>query len=248
MAINQQSHDLPPRTAADPDVERAKAWWKEYGKAVVSGVTIGLIAVGGWNYWQHYQQARAESSARLLTELRGAIELHAEQTAARVDVGEQPGDDAERDAAIETAAESIEYLASELTGEYADSVYADFAAFLIAKFREEQGDSPGAESALQWLLDNSEDVSWRHIARLRLATLLLARNDTDGALTFLDVPQPQGFAPRYDELLGDAYLQQNNLPAARDAYERSLERLPRNSLSRAVVRLKLDNVGAPQPN
>lgn len=44
--------------------ERLQKWWKKYGDYVMAGVSILVIGVAGWTYWQHYeQQQRYKASA-----------------------------------------------------------------------------------------------------------------------------------------------------------------------------------------
>jgi hypothetical protein len=37
-----------------------KAWWKQYGNALIVGIVIGLVLLAGGNYWKQYKIKRAE--------------------------------------------------------------------------------------------------------------------------------------------------------------------------------------------
>ena len=51
--------------AYNPDDQLAslKNWWKQYGKALIAGVVIGLLLLAGGNYWKQYKIKRAETAS-----------------------------------------------------------------------------------------------------------------------------------------------------------------------------------------
>jgi len=272
-------------------MERAREWWRDYGRAIVAGAVIGLSAVVGFNYWQHREQTRAESASDLFETMHELLATHATEVAtaeaeaeaaaaaeeaeenAEDDAGEDAdsaGDDstvadaAESDAAEETAAETVETdepaepeesetaaairdTAAELMADYAATPYAVHAAFALAKLSVERGELAPAAQSLQWILDHTggDDAVLRHIARLRLASVLLAQNEAARAIELLRRPvdATTGFTARYDELRGDAHLQSGDSDAARDAYRRGLDALSADSIGHFLLKLKLDNLG-----
>lgn len=297
---------ITPRTrGGDSDMERARAWWQDYGRAIVAGTVIGLSAVVGFNYWQHREQTRAEAASDLFETMHELIATHAAEVAAAeaeaeaksaeeaaeseddagdetaeetvdetVDETADSGDDdaAESDDAVETAAEetaddsaetepaepqesetavAIRAAADELMSDYASTPYAAHAAFALAKLAVDDGDLEPAAQALQWVIDNADDDDpvLQHIARLRLASVLLAQGEAARVIELLRRPAAAdengggGFAARYDELSGDAHLQNGDADAARAAYQTGLERLTAGSVGHVLLKLKLDNLG-----
>ena len=59
-------------------------------------------------------------------------------------------------------------------------------------------------------MDNSKDTELRHIARLRLARVLIDQGKPDDALKTLS-DAPGAFAARYHEVRGDALLCEEGL-------------------------------------
>lgn len=284
-------------------MERAREWWRDYGRAIVAGAVIGLSAVVGFNYWQHREQTRAESASDLFETMHELLATHATEVAtaeaeaeaaaaaeaAEENAGDDAGEDeetagedaaenedadstvdetAESDAAEETAAETadestetdestepaesetaaaIRDTAEELMADYAATPYAVHAAFALAKLSVERGELAPAAQSLQWILDHTggDDAVLRHIARLRLASVLLAQNLPGPAIELLRRPvdATTGFTARYDELRGDAHLQSGDSDAARDAYRRGLDELSADSIGHFLLKLKLDNLG-----
>lgn len=312
--------------AGDSDMERARAWWHDYGRAIVAGAVIGLSAVVGFNYWQHREQTRAEAASDLFATMHELIATHAgemaaaeaeaeakaaeeaaaaeaeaaeenaaedeseevadadtDDSAAETDVAEETAaeESATEDSADETAAETdsaesdetadadesaetaeaeepepgaetaaaIRDTAAELMSDYASTPYAVHAAFALAKLAVDDGDLAPAAQALEWILEHADtgDPVLSHIARLRLASVLLAQSEAGRAIELLRRPaetgDAAGFAARYDELTGDAHLQNGDPEAARAAYRRGLEQLSAGSIGHVLLKLKLDNLG-----
>lgn len=234
--------------ARDPELERARQWWRAHGRSIVVGLALGLGAVVGFNYWQSQQATQSEEAAILFERLQDAIaeaadnanESATETDSAAADPAAQPAAAAGDDASAPV--DAVRLIADDLMRDYEDTPYAAHAAFAVAKIAVTAGDLERAAESLAWALENSAANELRHIARLRLAAIRLAQNAADAALALLEVPE-EGFRARYLELRGDAELQRGNIQRARSAYESSLEALSPASAARALVQLKLDNLG-----
>lgn len=235
--------------ANDPQLDRVREWWQQHGRPIIGGLSLGLLAVAGFNYWQHHQQTRGEDASILFERLQAEIET-AGEAEAEVEADTEADTDAEANAETDTdtdtdtkATPAVETIAEELMSAYSATPYAAHAAFALAKFAVEDGDLAAAARALRWALDNGKDDTLLHIARLRLASVLLSQDEADEALALLNGANPEGFVARYDELIGDAYLHKGDVANAREAYQRSLEKLPSGADEHALLKLKLDNLG-----
>ncbi|WP_423909837.1 YfgM family protein [Candidatus Spongiihabitans sp.] len=221
------AEDKLPQFAEDDNVVRARAFWNENGKSIVAGVIIGLGGIVGFNYWKSYQQTEGENASVLFDQLRFG------QTDNDIDMGP---------------------VADELKEKYSSTAYADLAAFSMAKQFVEKNDLESAAHELNWVMDNSQDSGFRHIARLRLASVVLAQETPDKGLEILAITDKGGFESRYHELTGDAYAQRGqggdnqggDSERARIEYQKSLETLPVGSSHAGFIQLKLDNVGESQ--
>lgn len=247
-----------PQFAEDSELERAKSLWKENGRSIIVGLSVGLASVFGYNYWQGYQQEQAESasilfdrlgSSLLLAELKGNPDSETDtDSEAKTDAEkEEEADDESEDANDVT----IRNLVTELMDDYKSTPYAVHGAFSFAKFSVERGNFDEAAQALEWVVDNSKATGMRHIARLRLAAVLLAKEgseeevkaEADTVLALLEVEESGGFSPRYDELRGDAFLKKGETDSARTAYQNSFDALSPSDDERDLLQLKLDNIG-----
>ncbi len=241
--IPQPQPQTQPQFAENAELERAKAWWKKNGRAIVVGVGLGLGSVAGYNYWQSYQQTQAENASLLFGKLQDAVAAAAIDAETKTEPSNDTDTENQNHLADPIAA-PIRTLAEDLMSDYRTTPYATNAALLLAKAAVESDALAQAAQALQWILDNSDDNGMQHIARLRLASVLLAQEQSQAALALLTVEDQGGFSARYHELTGDAHLQAGDIDSARSAYQRGLDRLPPTSDEHALLKLKRDNLGS----
>lgn len=201
----------------DDQLASLKAWWQQYGTALIAGVAIGLLLLGGLNYWKQYRAGRAEAASVLYEKL---IEnLQSGRT----------------DEATATAAT--------LVGDYAATPYAGKAALLAARLRLDAKDPAGARQQLEWAAEHAREEAVQHSARIRLGHLLLDLKEADAALALTAVRDPGGFESEYAELKGDALLAKGDRDGARTAYQAALDKLSPQSPYRGLLTMKRDNLG-----
>lgn len=203
---------------ANEDVEQLQAWWKAYGGAVIMGVVLGGLLLVGLTYWRSHKQDQAQGASALYTQ------LEADSTAKN--------------------APAVDATATQLMKEFAGTPYAGKAALVLAKQKYDANDVAGARQQLQWAMDNAKEPALRHVARIRLARLLLAQNEVDGAARLLEVKDRAGFVADYEELKGDVLYKQAKGVEARAAYEAARAALPANSPYARVLEMKRDDAAA----
>lgn len=181
----------------EEQVEAIRRWWQENGRSVITGVVVGLAAIGAWRGWEWYttQQGLQASS-------------HYEQVMSALGSDQR-----------ETVAEH----ATILREDYAGTPYAALAAFAAARAAVD-ADAPGeAESWLRWVLDNADDAHLRHLARARLARVVGAGGDTAVALELIDADVPSAYTALYGEIRGDLLAARGDRAAAAEAYREALD-------------------------
>lgn len=198
-------------------IEAIKKWWKENGRAASAGVVIGLAVVFALWAWRDHNKSQAEAASaeyqQLIVELEQDKQEAAEQRAARIQ------------------------------GRYARTPYAVLAALAQGKIKLEQGDAGAAQRHLQWALDNAAQPELEHIARLRLARVMLDRDEKSAALSLVASVKGDAFAAQYEELRGDIQLAMGQPDAARASYQRAFTLLAPDSGQKALLQMKLDDLG-----
>lgn len=202
----------------DDQLSNLKTWWKQYGTALIAGMVIGGLLLGGGNYWKQYKTKRAEAASLLYESLVADLQQGKPDT--------------------------LTATATKLMQDYEATPYAGKAALLLARARFDAKDMAGTRQHLEWAMQNATEVSVQHSARLRLGRLLLDQGDAEAALALVKIKETDGFVSEYEELKGDALLAKGDRQAARRAYQAALAALARGSSYAQALGMKRDNLGA----
>lgn len=175
--------------------EQLRHWLRENWVWMVAGVALTLGGFYGWRWWESRQAGRS-----VVAEARFAAMVTAL-------AGNQ------RDEGLR--------IAGELTGEYADTPYADQATLVLARLDVEGGELQKAGERLAQVMENSDDPELRLVARLRLARVQLAQAQYDAALATLSGAGEASVAARVAELRGDVLYAKGDRAAALEAYRQA---------------------------
>jgi predicted negative regulator of RcsB-dependent stress response len=195
-------------------IEVFRSWWRENGRYVISGIVIGVGLLFGWNYWNKQQgTARVEASGLYET-------LLAEVSDSDV-----------------SAAEGA---AQRLYDEFDSTAYALQARLAMARLYMDAGRDEDAAGELRQLLEAGRDPEIEMVARLRLAKILLYQDKPDEVVPLLEGHRDTAFAARYSEALGDAYVAQDRVADAAEAYTAALADNPNTpTVDRTLIQMKL---------
>ncbi len=196
----------------DEDLVRARAWWKENGSSIIAGIAIGVVMVVGYNYWQTYQENRANEVAQLYeayqasndeTALKALTDANAGSTytqLARLTAAKNAADEKQYDQAAS--------LLKDVLASGTDSGMKAVAALRLATVYLSQNKP---DEAIQLLDSQAESV----------------------------LPLQQA---RSAETKADAYLQKGDQAQARALYQSSIDALTAAGQPATLVQLKLDNI------
>ncbi len=206
-------------TTEEEQVAAIKKWWHENKWSVIGGVVIGVGAVWGGRAWLDNQQNYSEAASAV-------YQLMLE------DVSQGKNDEA-----------SVQ--GAQLLGQFSDTAYSSLAALMMARIKQEAGDTAAASAHLRWALDNTKNDAVRHEARLRLARLMVAEGKYDDALDFLNNIDAGVYESTYEQLRGDIYIAMGQPESARTAFMRALASAALGERGRELLQMKLDDLGQP---
>lgn len=193
-------------------LEAIKRWWNDSGKQIAMGIAVVAIVYFGWQFWNRSQTNVSAEASALYDQLTGIAVISPDATLA----------DENRQRANE--------LVQQIRAEYADSVYALYAALFGAKLSVDVNDLDAAKEHLEWLLANTRsgffgatDPTLIALASLRLGRVLLAQGQGAQALTVLGGAEPGALAAEFEELRGDIYMSQGQREEALTAYQAALD-------------------------
>ena len=180
----------------EEQIERLKGWWKQNAISILLGVGGGLGLVFGYQYWQQQRVSVAENAS------------------------------AEFQQVIENTTPELEALittSNKFKTEYASTPYAVKVALLSAKHSVENNALDSAATELRWVVDNAKDTFTQHLARTRLASVLVEQNKLDEAKSLVSITNKGSFESNYHEIDGDIARLQEDFSAAKTSYEKALE-------------------------
>ena len=198
-------------------LEGLKAFWNQYGNFLLTVVTVVLLAIAGYRAWGWYQERQALEAASVFEQLRGAAE--------KKDIAK------------------VKETAGTIFEKYNATAYGEMAAMVAAKAYVEAGDMKSAKAPLQWAVEHAVDDEFRHVARIRLAGILLDEKAYDEAYKLVSLEPPERFAGLYADRRGDILVAQNKLADARTAYRLALDKLEGTSPLKRLVQVKFDALG-----
>jgi len=201
----------------DDQLANLKAWWNQYGNALITGIIIGLVLLAGGNYWKQYKIKRAEAASQLYENLLADWQ--------------------------QGKSDAVSTAAAKLMQDYAATPYAGKSALLMARQRFDAKDIAGTRTHLEWAMQNASETQVQHSARLRLARLLLDQGEPAAAWALVNIQETDGFVSEYAEIRGDVLLAQGDRDGARRAYQTAIEKIAPSSSYLQVLTMKRDNLG-----
>ncbi|MFT3930515.1 MAG: tetratricopeptide repeat protein [Spongiibacteraceae bacterium] len=216
----------------EEQLEALKAWFRQNGRHLVTGMLVAAVAAFGIFSWQQRQAHRADSASadyqNLLQAMR-ALDANA-------------GDAAKIKEQLATA----RHLAETLKTDFESSSYAQFAALFKAKLAVDENDLAQAETELKWVLEHKPTAEIKALTQLRLARVLFAKGDNDGALAQLDEKSAGSYIGAYLQLKGDIAQARGDVEAARAAYVRAqeLEKEMSSPINDPLLEMKLRDLQA----
>jgi len=206
--------------------EQLRNWLRENWIWLVAGVALTVGGYYGFRAWESRQSSRAVEAGQRFAAMLDAIGANRRDEGLRI--------------------------AGELTGEYADTPYADQASLVLARLDVDSGDLAGAEKRLTAVAEASADPDLRIVARLRLARVQLAQGRYEEGLRTLDAVATPAVDARVLELRGDVRLAQGNPAAALAEWRKAQEAAAADTAAAAQVdtellQLKIDELGAAGP-
>jgi predicted negative regulator of RcsB-dependent stress response len=201
-------------------LEEMRAWWSENGRFVIAGVVLGIAAIVSWNEWRSgIEETRVEAS-RLFEDIM---------------VAAYNGD-----------LEAAETAAGDLFDNYERTVYPGQARLALARIYMDKGRDQDAADILRELIVPGDESEIQMVGRLRLAKVLLYQGKAGEVIALVKDRGDSGFAARYSEVLGDAYVAEGLFAEAQMAYEAALSENPQlSTVDNNLIQLKINDLPDP---
>ena len=197
----------------EEQVDRIKKLWKDYGITVVAALAIGIGGTVAWDYFKAYQSNQAQAASNLYTSYLEASGL----------------------------GEPTTPFLEELESNYGDSAYFAFTLLRQAKGEVDAENFEAARESLSKAVDVARGLPIGDLVALRKAKVEFELGDYDAVLLTLQEIETAGYRWQALMLKGDVHFQNDELDAARDAYQSAKDQLPLGFESN-VVDMRLASV------
>ena len=206
----------------DEQLEQVKRVVAENWAWVVGGVALGAALIFGYRYYDTYQNDRALRAAAQFDDMAAALQ--------RNDAGKS------------------HQIADGLIKDFPTSPYADQAQMVLARLAVDGGQLANAVAPLTEVMTHSKDLELRHVARLRLARVLIDQGKADEALKTLAEDAGWGaFGSRAHEVRGDAFYAKKDVKSALAEYQAAVLGGETGGVDSALLQLKIADLGTPAP-
>ncbi|MFP4607378.1 MAG: tetratricopeptide repeat protein [Thiohalospira sp.] len=202
------------------DEERAEAlqqWWQRWGRLIIVGVVIVVLAIVGVQLWLDHQASQAEGAAALYS---------------RLQLQDGSG-----------STETADELGQRLMDEFSGTPYAALAALYRARVAADEGDFERAADLAEWAGERAEPSAVRPAAELRRARLLLeldrAGEAAELAAGVAEANPAHAATARAIE--GDARADEGELKPALEAYRAAREGAEADA-QKQLLDMKIDDL------
>ena len=194
--------------------ERLQRWWGENWKSLVGSVLLAIVAVVGWNEYQSYTNAQAQSAAKAYQSFINA----------------------------RGAGQPVEDLLSEIDNEHSKTSYQIFSLLYRAKDAVTESDWEAALGYLDSAISLTNDPKLLDLVRLRKARVQFQLEEFDETLATLGEIKVVGFKVGVSELTGDIHRSLNDRVRAAEAYQAGIADAE-DSSAVVILKLKLSSLG-----
>jgi len=174
-------------------IDQMRSWWSEYGGYVIGGLGLGIALLAGLNYYQNSRLEEQLQGSALYETLIGHV--------------------------ASGSLEEAEVVAAELDTDYASTSYAAQGKLVLARLYMDKNRDQDAADVLGELVASDSDEALKHVARARLARILMYQGKAQEVVDLLEGQESAAFSATYNELLGDAYHALGRIEDAQVAYQ-----------------------------
>lgn len=202
----------------EEQLESIKKWWNRYGTMITICVSIVMILIAGFRYYQWHQD-KMKQQASVIYE-RMMVEFSNKNN------------------------KSVRAYAGELVKDYPHSVYADAAHLTLAKIYVGKNKLQKAQSELQLVAAGSNMPALKQIAKIRIARLLADKRSYSDALKELSSLEDKTYLPVINELKGDIYGAMHQYQNAIESYKLAMDEVKNNGMSNLFLEMKTNALAA----
>jgi predicted negative regulator of RcsB-dependent stress response len=199
-------------------LEAIKNWWKRYSNVITITLSIVLLAISAYKYWNWHQDKVNQQASTTYEQLMLAFSNQ--------------------------DAKGVRGYANELLNDYGQTVYADAARLTLAKLYVSREKFAKAEEELAYVAKYSKMDALQQIAKIRLARMFAAEKAYNKALDELGKVNSSVYMPVVNELKGDIYAATGQYQQAVISYKKAISEVQTNGMGNLFLEMKSNELAA----
>lgn len=199
-------------------LEAIKKWWKRYNNVITILLSVVLLSISGYKYWNWHQEKISQQASNAYEHLMVAFSNQDNR--------------------------SVRAYANQLLGDYGQTVYADAARLTLAKLYVLREKYPKAQAELEYVANHSKMTALQQIAKIRLARLLASQKLYDKALAELSKVDNTVYMPVVNELRGDIYAATGKYQQAVVLYRKAISEVQTSGMGNLFLEMKTNELAA----
>lgn len=202
----------------DEQLDAIKKWWNKYSNTLSLILSLILLIVAGFKYWNWHQEKITAQASTAYEHLMVAFSNQ---------------DDG-----------GIQSYTRQLMKDYGKTVYADAARLALAKYQVNSDLYEQAQKSLEYVAVHSKMPALKQIAKLRIARLLASKKKYEKALAELSVVVDSAYMPVVNELKGDIYTATGKYKEAIQSYKEAIAEVRTNGMGNLFLEMKTNELAA----
>lgn len=202
----------------EEQLEAIKKWWNKYSNVITVILSLVLLTVAGFKYWNWHQSKISMQASNAYEHLMVAFSNQDNK--------------------------GVRSYANQLMNEYSDTVYADAARLALAKLFVTREKYEKARENLDYVAKNSKMTALKQVARIRIARLFAAEKAYDKALAELTTIDDMAYMPVVNELKGDIYAATGKYQQAIVSYKEAITEVRTNGMGNLFLEMKTNELAA----
>lgn len=202
----------------EEQVEMLKSWWKKYGNIVTIIISLVLLSVAGYRYWNWH---------------KSSVEQQASAIYERMMVAYANND-----------YKQVQSNSQRLIDDFKSTIYADVANLTMAKVAVNREKYKMAMKSLSRVIDNSKSPIIVNIARVRMTRLLLNEKKYQEAKAEINKVKDKSLQSIVNEIEGDIALAQNKKDDAIQYYKEAMMEVEKIGGGNVFLEMKSNNLYA----
>ncbi len=199
-------------------LEAIKKWWKRHNNIITIVLSIILLVISGYKYWNWHQEKITQQASNAYEHLMLAFSNQDNK--------------------------GVRAYANQLLNDYGTTVYADSARLTLAKLYILREKYTRAQAELEYVASHSKVPVLQQVAQIRLSRLLAAEKSYDKALVELSKITDATYMPVVNELRGDIYAATGQYQEAVLSYRKAITEAQKHGMGNLFLEMKTNELAA----